>query len=102
MNHQDWDNIVIRSKTKPDKDQTKAPKSKEVKLEEKIAEGMLSHKKMDISFGRDLQKKRLSQNMTQKDLAQKMNCPCKMITDIESGRAPHNAQLMNKINRLFK
>ena len=102
MDHQDWNSIVIGIKSKKDDNQQKKPKSNEVKLEEKIAEGLLSHKKMDVSFGRSLQTKRLQHNMTQKGLAHKINCPCKMITEIESGKAHHNTQLMNKINRIFK
>ena len=44
----------------------------------------------------------LSKNLTQKDLANKLNIPVKTINDIESGKAKHNGQLMNKINRYFK
>ena len=57
---------------------------------------------MDVSFGKDLQKKRLSKGYTQKDLAQKLNIPVKEINDIESGKAKHNPGLMGKINRIMK
>ena len=55
------------------------------KIEKQIEDGNLKHKKMDVSFGKELQKKRLSKGMTQKDLAQKLNIPVKDINDIESG-----------------
>ena len=77
-------------------------KSKESKLEEKIEQGKLSHKKMDTNYGKELQKKRLSKGMTQKDLANKINIPFKMINEIESGKAKHDGQIMNKLNRVFQ
>ena len=68
----------------------------------RICYGNLKHKKMDVSFGKELQKKRLSKGMTQKDLAQKLNIPVKDINEIEAGKAKHNGQLMGKIKRIMK
>ena len=65
-------------------------------------EGKLTHKKMDSEFGKTLQKYRLSRNMTQKDIAQKLNIPVKDINEIESGKMKNNGQLMGKIKRLMK
>ena len=39
--------------------------------------------------------------MTQKDLAQKLNIPVKMINEIESGKAIHNPQVISKIKRIL-
>lgn len=104
MDHQDWKSVIIGTKNTPsnNKDKQKYVKSKESKLEEKIEQGKLSHKKMDTNYGKELQKKRLSKGMTQKDLANKINIPFKMINEIESGKAKHNGQIMNKLNRVFK
>ena len=104
MDHQDWKSVIIRNKNTPsnNKDKQKYVKSKESKLEEKIEQGKLSHKKMDTNYGKELQKKRLSKGMTQKDLANKINIPFKMINEIESGKAKHNGQIMNKLNRVFQ
>lgn len=104
MEHQDWDTVYITpKKTNQDDDKKKQyVKSKEQKLKEKEEEGKLSHKKMDSEFGKTLQKYRLSQNMTQKDIAQKLNIPAKDINEIESGKMKHNGQLMGKIKRLMK
>lgn len=104
MEHQDWDTVYITpKKTNQDDDKKKKyVKSKEQKLKEKEEEGKLSHKKMDSEFGKTLQKYRLSQNMTQKDIAQKLNIPVKDINEIESGKMKHNGQLMGKIKRLMK
>lgn len=109
MEHQDW-NVIY---TKANKELNKTPKDKEKeknalkfakenKIEKQIEDGNLKHKKMDVSFGKELQKKRLSKGFTQKDLAQKLNIPVKDINDIESGKAKHNPGLMNKINRIMK
>jgi len=98
--HQDWKPVIINNQ--PKKDNKKGyVKSKEKKLEEQSEEGALSHKKMDSSFGKDLQKKRLAKGMTQKELSKSLNIPVKDINEIESGKAKHNGQLMNKINRFF-
>ena len=102
MEHQDWKTLVIHQKVK--KDETKKNtfvKSNEQKMNESEEDGKLSHKKMDSEFGKTLQKYRLSQNMTQKDIAQKLNIPVKDINEIESGKMKHNGQLMGKIKRLM-
>ena len=110
MEHQDWTPIYIRATTELNKtpqqkekeknrEENKVKFAKENKIEKQIEDGNLKHKKMDVSFGKDLQKKRLSRGMTQKDLAQKLNIPAKDINDIEAGKAKHNPGLMYKINR---
>ena len=105
MEHQDWKPIVVKKNNPLNEDGTKKKeyvKSKTTKLEENIEEGKLSHKKMDSSFGRALQKYRLSHGFTQKDLATKLNIPVKDINEIETGKAKHNGQLMGKIKRIMK
>jgi len=113
MDHQDWTTVY----TKVNKELNKTPLeikkekekknnaikfAKENKIEKQIEDGNLKHKKMDVSFGKDLQKKRLNKGMTQKDLAKKLNIPLKDINDIEAGKAKNNPGLMNKINRIMK
>jgi ribosome-binding protein aMBF1 (putative translation factor) len=105
MEHQDWTPVVVKKKNNKDnKDNNPGnhEKSKVTKLEEQIEEGTMKHKKMDITFGKTLQKYRLSQGYTQKDLATKLNIPVKDINEIESGKAKHNGQLMGKIKRIMK
>ena len=102
MEHQDWDTVYVKpKKSHVDDKKNQYVKSKEQKMNEKEEEGKLSHKKMDSEFGKTLQKYRLSQNMTQKDIAQKLNIPVKDINEIESGKMKHNGQLMGKIKRLM-
>jgi len=109
MEHQDWDSFIMnnrsKNKTGLNEDGSKKKefvKSKENKFEEQIEEGKLSHKKMDANYGKEIQKKRLSRGMTQKDLANKINIPFKVVNEIESGKAKHNGPIMNKLNRLFQ
>ena len=102
MEHQDWNTIYVNPKKKNNTIEKKQyVKSKEQKMNENEENGKLSHKKMDSDFGKSLQKYRLSQNMTQKDIAQKLNIPVKDINEIESGKMKHNGQLMGKIKRLI-
>ena len=100
MEHQDWDQYIFSAKPST-KVPPNAPKSNEIRLEEKVEEGKMNHKKMDSGYGIYIQKNRLSRGMSQKDLAQKINVPVKDINEIESGKAKHNGQLMNKLNRVF-
>ena len=113
LGHQDWTPVYVRAnkelnKTPEQRDKEKKREENQVKfasenkIEKQIEEGNLKHKKMDVSFGKDLQKKRLSKGLTQKSLAQKLNIPVKDINDIEAGKAKHNPGLMNKINRVMK
>lgn len=104
MEHQDWNTVYVTpKKTNQGSDDKKKQyvKSKEQKMNDAEEEGKLIHKKMDLEFGKTLQKYRLSQNMTQKDIAQKLNIPVKDINEIESGKMKHNGQLMGKIKRLI-
>ena len=104
MDHQDWNTIIVKSKKNNNNQEGKTKqyvKSKEQKMSEAEEEGKLTHKKMDSDFGKSLQKYRLSQGLTQKDIAQKLNIPAKDINEIESGKMKHNGQLMGKIKRLM-
>ena len=103
MEHQDWATKILNSKKPINQEGEKKQykKSKEQKLNDAEEEGKLSHKKMDLEFGKSLQKYRLSQGLTQKDIAQKLNIPAKDINEIESGKMKHNGQLMGKIKRLM-
>ena len=105
MEHQDWNTIYVKPKKSNNQEGGESKqhiKSKEQKMSEKEEQGKLSHKKMDSEFGKTLQKYRLSQGLTQKAIAQKLNIPAKDINEIESGKMKHNGQLMSKIKRLMK
>lgn len=107
MEHQDWNTLYVKA-NKHSKEKNKEKEenktnhfSKEKKIDKKIEEGNLKHDKTPSELGKIIQSRRLSQNMTQKDLAQKLNIPVKMINEIESGKAKHNPQVISKIKRIL-
>ena len=112
MEHQNWDIIYIQGnkvlKDKEEKEKEKEKKtqikvvSNERKLEKKIEEGILKHKKTSVELGKQIEKERLKLNMTRKDLAYRINLPVKNINDIENGKAKYNPQHINKIKRILK
>ena len=107
MEHQDWDTIYIKANHILERKEKDKPKkqfigNKETKMEQKIEEGNLKIKKTSAEIGKIIQKKRTEMNMTQKDLAQKINQSVKIINEIESGKAHHNPQRINKIKRILK
>tara|TARA_B100000035_G_scaffold309691_1_gene316274 strand:+ start:1203 stop:1595 length:393 start_codon:yes stop_codon:yes gene_type:complete len=107
MEHQDWDTVYTKASKHIDKKDKKEKNiktqqfSKINKIEKKIEEGNLKHDKTPAELSKLIQQKRLSQNMTQKDLAQKINVPVKTINELESGRAKHNPQIVSKIKRIL-
>jgi len=110
MDHQNWDTIYVhldKKKQNTDKQDTRKQdtinsQSKERKLDKKIEEGTMSHQKMSGNFGNQLRSYRLEHKLTQKDLANKINRPVKIITDIENGSAKHNPHIISKLKRLMK
>ena len=107
LEHQDWDPIYVRAnkyiekKDKKEKNTKVQQFSKINKLEKKIEDGNLKHDKTPSNFGKIVQQRRLEKNMTQKDLAQKINLPVKTINEIECGKAKHNPQVVSKIKRIL-
>ncbi|KAL1919815.1 uncharacterized protein VTP21DRAFT_1746 [Calcarisporiella thermophila] len=57
--------------------------------------------KIDISVGRAIQKARQEKNLTQKDLAQRINEKANIINDYEMGRAIPNNQILGKLERIL-
>ena len=104
--HQNWDTIYVhldKHKSTETQSSTKTHKevSQETKIDNQIEEGKLTHKKMPINFGKQVQSYRLQHKLTQKDLSQKINQPVKIIIEIENGKAKHNPQVISKLKRLL-
>jgi putative transcription factor len=57
--------------------------------------------KVDMSVGRAMQKGRQDKNLTQKDLATRINEKPTVINDYEAGRAVPNQQVLGKIERVL-
>ena len=113
FDHQDWKQIIIHSKQKnvnsDNTKKTKVIKNKngeknkiDNKLDKKVEDGDMKHKIISLKLRQEIQKRRTSQNLTQKDLATRINLPTSVINEIESGRAIYNHQHMNKLKRFLK
>ena len=108
LDHQDWKQVVIGQK----KSKTKSPKTtkkkkdpenrKLLKIEKKAENDELKHDKITKELRTKIQQGRASKGLTQKQLANNVNLPQQIISDIESGKAIYNAQHINKIKRHLK
>ena len=84
MEHQDWETYIIHCKD-PKKEKEKKNDTvkkgnfvnKSKKLDQKIEEGDLKHKKIDPELSKKIQQGRLSKGLTQKQLATKLSIPRK-------------------------
>lgn len=109
FDHQDWKTLVIRKSNKKE-DESKKPSKKlddttqkMMKVERKADNDELKHDVYTKKFRLAMVDKRTKTlNMTQKQLATRLNMPEKTIKDIESGKAIYNAGHYNKIKRVLK
>ena len=108
FDHQDWKTIVVKKNKNPDT-KDKIPKKmddttqKLLKVESKADNDELKHDKYTKEFRIAMvQKRTKTLNMTQKQLATRLNMPEKTIKEIESGKAIYNAGHYNKIKRVLK
>jgi ribosome-binding protein aMBF1 (putative translation factor) len=107
--HQDWNTYIVHCKTTPTnvkKENNSIKKSSnnfanESKMDTKIEEGNLRHKKVSEDLVGDFKKWRSSQNLTQKDVAVKLSVQSQIINKFETGQLNHNPQLIGKIKRLM-
>lgn len=103
MQHQDWKTVYIKSNktTHPHKHKSQQTYNVEKHIENNIDNGKMKIQKVDREKSLSIQQKRLSKGLTQKDLANKLNIPIKILNDIESGKGSKNSQILNKINNFL-
>jgi len=105
LDHQDWKTIIVK---KPKQNVKNAKKKvnnnseKIISVEKKADNDELHHKQLTIELRQTIQKARCLKSLTQKQLANNINLPIQVITDIESGKAIYNGQHINKIKRYLK
>ena len=89
LDHQDWKPIIIKKTKHKSKEVAKITKISDPnkKLEKKIEEGKMEHKKITNELRIKIQQARSSKGFTQKDLASRVNIPVQTINEIESGKA---------------
>ena len=95
MDHQNWETYIIHCKNDnqvnqkdklKDQKQRKKPTSdnlKNTKLEKKIEDGDLKHQKINPELSKKIQQARLSKNMTQKQVANRLSIPVNEINEME-------------------
>jgi len=105
LDHQDWKTIVIqnpKNNTNKKKTSNKSVNHKIISIEKKADNDQLHHKKIDQQLRLEIIKHRNALNLTQKQLATKINIPVSNINDIESGKAIYNHKIIQKIKRTLK
>ena len=111
MEHQDWKTVYTRSKSNTKKEKEKEKKAtttktqtshKERKLDELIEGGNMKTKIFQADFRKSVQTYRLSNQLSQKALAQKVRVPEGTIRDLENGKLPYNGALMAKLKKLMR
>ena len=113
MDHQNWETYIIHCKNGnqlnqkdklKDQKQRKKPTSdnlRNTKMEKKIEEGNLKHQKINPELSKKIQQARLSKNMTQKQLANRLSIPVNEINEMECGRFIYNGQKISKVTRFL-
>lgn len=97
MSHQDWNEVVLK---KPSKNQA-TPHFERTK-EQKIESEELSHKKVGVSLGKQIQNARIEKGFkTQKDLATEINVRPEVINSYECGKAIPDNAIMQKLRRVL-
>lgn len=116
--HQDWQPLIIRGKSVP-KEKKRHPNVDAVvkkkttnnkqneqpinyrKLEKDIEEGKLKPKTIDHELKMQIQKERLNQELSQKELAQKCNLSVFDIQSYEKGDGLYNQIKINRIKKVL-
>tara|TARA_Y100000389_G_scaffold148109_2_gene147164 strand:- start:10347 stop:10721 length:375 start_codon:yes stop_codon:yes gene_type:complete len=123
MNHQDWKVLDIGRNTGSSlsneeiriKEQQKLRQGKGISIRKIVRDTPDNSTKLDqateatkiesIKCGQEIMKGRTSQNMTRKQLAQRLNKKIEIIASFENNTAkstPQNKKLLNDIKRLLK
>jgi len=97
---QDWENVVIHSKTKKKEQEKKIstapPKPKEIEDESGMPpkQQTYSHKMITA-----IQEARKAKGISQAELAKKLNIETRIIQDLEANKSPYNRKLYTSLMR---
>jgi putative transcription factor len=64
-------------------------------------EDTFKHPTISLSVAKKISQARTEKKLTQKELAQKLSLPFKIIQDYEAGKAIPNAMILNKIEKIL-
>ena len=98
MSHQDFKSIVLKKFVKRSTPKKIVKKSPKVNVDK---EEIPKIKIIDFEFAGKMQKARMGKNMTQKDLALKVNEKNSVIADYEAGRGHYDSRVVSKICRVL-
>jgi putative transcription factor len=103
VTHQDWNTIYVNlDKYKKEKKNTKDNTTKGPSNSlDKTDIDTFKNKKIDEKLSVKIRNARNSKNMTQKDLAQKINVKPAIINEYESGKAIPNPKTLNNIKKIL-
>ena len=101
FSHQDWTPILL---SKPKKITNNKVKPKTITNMQKLenSEEIIKPKKIDANLKKAIQQARLSNKLSQKELASKMCVPVQTIVNYENGKAIPNNQFISKLERTLK
>lgn len=104
MQHQDWDEVVLRKETQNKNNIKKQPKpsAKEIdKVNNFDPDAIQKPTLVGLSLGSAIQKARADKNMSQADLDKACSLPKNTIQKYESNKATYNAAEVNKISNVL-
>ena len=111
MSHQDWETVTFSNKklNKSAQNVDSAPKKpsaniQALKIENKVdnTDEKLTIKTFDTNAVRAIIKARGELNLTQKELANKINVSDAVIKSIEQNKEPNNPTILNKLQKVLK
>lgn len=92
--YQDWQEVSIGNGKKKTQNNNTRPIIKKEENDDDMPEKI---KKYPLELIKNLQEARKTKNLTQTDLAKRMNLPATTIRDIENNTSPYNRALIRKI-----
>jgi len=106
MNHQNWTPITLNKKPVTPKNPKQYTIINKVKNDDEIKKAKIENEsesfkieKPKLSFCNDLKKCRIKANLTQQDLAKKINKHVTIIQDLENGKLNPDGQILNNLNK---
>lgn len=101
FSHQDWTPVIL-SKPKKIVNNNSKPKTQTNVQKLENSNEIIKPKKIDINLKRTLQQARLTNKLSQKDLAAKLNVPIQTIVNYENGKAIPNNKFISKLEKILK
>lgn len=98
-----WDDVtIIRNPSVEKKSLPKPSHNNLYKIENKIDQGELTLNLVPHNMSQNIIRNRQKLNLTQKELAAKINENVKIITEYENGKTRIDGRIVDKLNKFFK